>query len=119
MMARSFAFAWLILAAALPGTALAQPLSEAAAMLDGDWRSADFVLRVDSERAQASLNPAQPFAWQRFEVKEVTGNEVVFSVGPDIFQAVVDADVLVLTGTSFRGERVLFHDLVLRGTTTD
>jgi hypothetical protein len=37
-------------------------------------------------------------------VKEVTDDEIVFSIGAELFEASVDADRLVLTGTSFRGE---------------
>jgi hypothetical protein len=92
-----------------PGALAASPFGEAAERLNGEWRSSDFVLRVDAKRAQASTASDRPFQWQRFLVKEVTGNEIVFTVGTELFEAVLDADTLVLTGTDFRGERVLFR----------
>ncbi len=77
------------------------------------------MLRVDARRAQASLDPDHPFAWQHFLIKEVTSKEVVFSVGPEIYEAQIDGDVLTLSGTSFLGERVLFRETgQLRGTTS-
>jgi hypothetical protein len=99
--------------------AAASPFAEAAERLDGEWRGYDFVLRIDSRRAQASIAFDRPFEWQRFLIKEVRQNEIVFSVGSELFEAVVDAEVLVLTGTSFRGERVLFREADLRGTTAE
>jgi len=107
------------LAAVLHSTAAASPFSEAAARLDGDWRGSDFVLRVDARRAQASINPTRPFEWQRFVVKEVTNEDIVFSVGAELFEAKLDADVLTLTSTGFRGERVLVREGELRGSTSE
>jgi hypothetical protein len=111
-----------------PGSSTASPFGDAAERLNGEWRSGDFVLRIDARRAQASTASDRPFEWQRFIVKEVAGNEIVFSVGAELFEAVIDADTLVLSGTDFRGERVLFRgtadgkpedagDVGLRGTT--
>lgn len=101
--------------------AAASPFSDAAARLDGAWRGGDFVLKIDARRAQASTDPARPFDWQHFVVKEVSPDEVVFAVGPELYEAHIDADVLTLTGTSFRGTRVLFRDAMdgLRGTTSE
>ena len=109
------AFLTLTLLAGLVWPAVASPFSEAAERLDGMWRSEDFVLRVDSKRAQASTALDRPFEWQRFLVKEVRENEIVFSIGSELFEAVFDADMLVLTGTGFRGERILLRDGELRG----
>jgi len=92
---------------------------QAARQLDGDWRGADFVLRVDARRAQASLDPVHPFAWEHFLIKEVSEDEIVFSVGAELFEARVDSDTLTLTGTSFRGTRVLYREANLRGTTSE
>jgi hypothetical protein len=99
--------------------ALASPFSEAADRLDGEWRGTDFVLRVDAKRAQASINPDRPFEWQRFAVKEVAGSEIVFSIGAELYEAMIEAETLVLTSTSFRGERILFRGTPLRGTTDE
>jgi hypothetical protein len=94
----------LALVAAAPLLTAASPFADAARRLDGEWRGDGYVLRIDSQRAQASLDPERPFQWQRFIVKEVTDDEIVFSIGAELFEASVDADRLVLTGTSFRGE---------------
>ena len=107
------------------GPAGAAPLfSEAAAQLDGEWRGDDFVLKIDSRRAQASIDPARPFEWRHFLVKDVTDEEIVFTVGADLYEARIDADKLTLTSTSFRGERLLVrtsppNDSNLRGTTAE
>ena len=95
--------------AGLASSGMASVFSEAAARLDGEWRGGDFVLRVDARRAQANIDAARPFAWERFAVKEVTGTEVVFTVGAELYQATIEEDTLTLTGTSFRGERLLFR----------
>ena len=96
--------------AGLSASWAASLFNDAAEKLNGEWRGDDFVLRVDARRAQASTAPDRPFEWERFLIKEVIGNEVVFSIGPEIFEAIVDADTLVLTGTAFRGEQVLLRD---------
>jgi len=99
--------------------ACASPFSEAAGLLDGQWRGGDFVLRVDAKRAQASIDPVRPFEWEHFLIKDVTSKEIVFTIGAELFEAKLDTDTLTLTGTSFRGARVLFRDTALRGTTSD
>ncbi len=88
-------------------TAAQSPFVEAAERLDGYWAGENFALHVDSQRAQANLDPRRPFQWQRFLVKEVDGSKVVFTVGAELFEAIVEAETLKLSGTSFRGERVL------------
>ncbi len=98
--------------------------SEAAARLDGEWHGQAFVLKIDARRAQASVDPTRPFEWEHFLVKEVRGDDIVFSIGADLYEAKVDADILTLTSTSFRGERVLFRTTGdatsnLRGSTDD
>ena len=98
------------LLAILCSASFAATFSDAAKRLDGEWRGEDFVLRVDAARAQASLDPERPFGWQRFLVKEVDEDEIVFTVGSELFQARIDADTLTLTGTGFRGEQVLTRD---------
>jgi hypothetical protein len=96
----------LCLAAPLPCQA-ASPFAQAASTLDGQWKGDDFMLKIDSTRAQASLDPARPFEWRRFLVQSVSGETVTFSVGPDVFEARIADDELKLTGTTFRGERTL------------
>lgn len=97
----------------------ATPFSEAAQRLDGEWRGADFVLRVDAKRAQASVDIARPFEWERFLIKDVSEGEITFSVGAELFEAKLAEGTLTLTGTSFRGPRVLFRETALRGTTSE
>lgn len=109
----------LIFLAFAAGAAIASPFGEAADRLNGEWRGADFVLKVDSRRAQASLDLKRPFHWERFLIKEVANDEVVFTVGAELFEATIDANILVLTGTSFRGQRLLFRDTGLRGAADD
>ena len=75
------------LVAATPLLTAASPFAEAARRLDGEWRGDGYVLRVDSQRAQASIDPERPFQWQRFLVKEVTGDEIVFAIGAELFEA--------------------------------
>src|SRR4051794_18040098 len=88
----------------------ASPYAEAEKLLDGEWRGDDFVLKVDARRAQASVDPARPFEWKHFLIKEVKAGEIVFTVGPELFEAKLGADTLTLTGTGFRGARVLFRE---------
>jgi hypothetical protein len=112
----------LLILALLAGSSISAATStyaEAGRLLEGEWRGDEFVLRIDAARAQASIAPDRPFEWQRFLVKEAHDNEVIFSIGAELYEAKVDADTLVLTGTSFRGARVLFRNTDLRGTTAD
>lgn len=118
MRMRVILLALAIFAGAHPATA-ASTFPEAAAKLDGEWRGGDFVLRVDARRAQASVDATRPFEWEHFLVKEVSEGEIVFTIGAELFEARLDADVLTLTGTSFRGARVLIRGEELRGTTSE
>lgn len=95
--------------------ASASPFSDAATLLDGTWRGGDFILRIDAKRAQASVDADRPFAWKQFLIKEAAPGDIVFAVGADIYEARVEADTLTLTGTSFRGARVLMREAALRG----
>ncbi len=97
----------LALLAGFPTMAAALTFREATQELNGAWRGDDYVLRVDAERAQASVDPDRPFQWQRFLVKEVADWKVTFTIGSELFQAVIGPDGLLLTSTSFRGSRVL------------
>jgi hypothetical protein len=112
----------LLILAFLAGSGMstaASTYAEAGRLLDGEWRSEAFVLRIDADRAQASMTPARPFEWQRFLIKDAYGNHVVFSIGAELFEATVEADTLTLTGTSFRGERVLLRNSDMNGAATD
>jgi hypothetical protein len=100
----------LALIAGLNLPAAASTFAEATQLLDGEWHGDAFVLRIDAKRAQASTALDRPFEWQRFLIKEVHENEVVFSIGAELFEATIAADTLTLTGTSFRGARTLIRD---------
>lgn len=107
MQLRTLALALGLLAAA-PANAAGSPFTDAADLLDGRWQDSEgFVLRIDQERAQASVDPARPFKWQRFLVKAVEGNTIVFAIGSDVFEAALEGGNITLTGTGFRGERIL------------
>jgi hypothetical protein len=117
------------LAMLAPTARAISPVDEAARRLDGVWRGDDYALKVDARRAQANIDPEKPFQWQRFQVKEVGDGAIVFSIGAEVFEAKLAGDSLELTGTSFRGERLLTRehpdtpidrsDPALRGTTAD
>ncbi len=97
----------LSLLVAAPVAAAESAFHAAAGRLDGTWQDDQFALRVDSQRAQANVDLDRPFRWQRFLVKEVEGDKVVFTVGAELFEATLQSDSLMLTSTSFRGERRL------------
>jgi hypothetical protein len=40
-------------------------------------------------------------------VKEVAGWKVTFTIGSELFQAIIGPDGLLVTSTSFRGSRLL------------
>jgi hypothetical protein len=104
----SVRFLCLLLAAAAPIAArAASPFVDAAARLNGTWEGDGYVLQVDSQRAQASVDPERPFHWERFLVKDVSDDKVTFTVGAELYEAKLAADSLTLTSTSFRGERTL------------
>jgi hypothetical protein len=111
----------LLILALLTGSSVfaASRYEDAAQRLNGEWRGAELVLRIDAERAQASMTPDRPFEWRRFIIKDIRQDEIIFSIGAELYEAKIDADTLTLTGTAFRGARVLFRDTGLRGTTTE
>jgi hypothetical protein len=57
-------------------------------------------LTIDSHRAQAHLDPALPFQWEAFNIRNVEGGMVVFTVGARLFIAYVTGDQMTLTGPS-------------------
>ena len=101
------------------GASAAATFADAARLLDGAWHGDAFVLRIDAERAQASLATDRPFEWERFIIKDIQGDAVIFAIGAELFEAKIGAETLTLTSTSFRGARVLFRDITLRGTASD
>ena len=104
-----------VLAAASAPCLAASVLWDAAQRLDGRWENDIYMLRIDSARAQASVDPRKPFEWQRFLVKAVAGDTVIFTIGSELFEATLQSEELVLTSTSFRGERLLQRPQPLLG----
>jgi hypothetical protein len=88
---------------------------DAAQKLDGMWESDVFLMKIDSARAQASVDPKKPFQWQRFIVKDVAEDTIVFTIGSEMFEATLESDELILTSSSFRGERILQRPQPLLG----
>jgi hypothetical protein len=113
---RAFFLALLVLPA-LCAAAFATPFGDAATKLDGEWHGDGFILRIDAKRAQASIDLKHPFSWERFLVKEITPDRIVFTIGAELYEAELNQDTLTLSGTSFSGDRVLFREEGgLRGT---
>ncbi len=81
--------------------------ADLARKLHGVWQGDGVALQIDANRAQANVRPGRPFHWERFIVKEATEDDVAFSIGSELFEAVVNGQDMTLAGTSFRGERVL------------
>jgi hypothetical protein len=75
--------------------------------LAGTWQNQSHVLRVDPFRAQASLSRDSPFEWQKFRVREGGREEIVFTIGAQVYVAKLDNTSLVLSSTSFRGDETL------------
>jgi len=91
----------------LPWSGEYQTASTASTRLNGTWLGDGYQLNVDSEREQANIDPRAPFAWERIEIKRISGNEVVFVLGSDLFQATIAENTITLKSTSFPGERFL------------
>ena len=75
--------------------------------MDGVWRGSGFDLAIDSARSQARADPKKPFQWEAFAIKNVAGNMVVFTIGPRLYIAYLDADALTLTSPGLEGSRLL------------
>jgi hypothetical protein len=75
--------------------------------LDGLWQGEGYALRIDGGRAQANMDSKAPFDWRRFLIKRIWKDTVVFSLDAELFHARLSETRIILTGTSFRGERVL------------
>ena len=81
--------------------------ADLARRLNGVWHGDGVALQIDASRAQANLRPGRPFHWERFIIKDATERDVAFSIGSELFEAVVDGQDMKLAGTNFRGERIL------------
>jgi hypothetical protein len=75
--------------------------------LDGRWIGPGLELMVDSTRAQARIDPALPFAWKAFAIKNITDDMIVFTIGPYQFVGLLEGDQLTVTSPSLQGSRAL------------
>lgn len=82
-------------------------LQKAMGLLDGKWSGDGFVLDIDGVRAQAHVDPRRPYQWDRYALITVLDGALIFNVGPDVYRASIQEKSLVLSSTSFRGERRL------------
>jgi hypothetical protein len=89
---------------ALPGASRADALLRA---LDGQWFGDGFNVAIDSARAQARLDPKKPFQWEAFRIRNVSGEMVVFTIGPRLFIGYLGEDMLTLTSPGLQGARLL------------
>lgn len=64
-------------------------------------------LALDTERGQARIDPEKPFQWERFIVKSVAGDEVVFTIGPRLYSAIVEPDSLTVEAAGYAGPQRL------------
>ena len=85
-------------------------LSSTVHQIEGTWRGDSYLLRVDSQRSQANTKPTEPFEWKRFVIRRISESAVDFAVGTDIFEAKFADSHVVLSSTSFRGERTLTRE---------
>jgi hypothetical protein len=91
----------------LPWSGEYQTAFTASARLDGTWLGDGYQLSIDSEREQANIDPQAPFSWKRIAIKRISGNEVVFVLGGELFQAAITENAVTLKSTGFSGERLL------------
>ena len=85
---------------------------EAMRLLEGKWIGDGFALEFDSARAQANVDPRLPYQWDRYGIRTASDGTVIFAVGAELYQASVQAGSLILSSTSFRGERRLGRENV-------
>ncbi len=71
--------------------------------LNGGWQGDGHQIIIDVERSQARRDPAKPFQWEAFQIKNISGNVAVFRIGPFQYIAFVEGDRMDLTSHSFKG----------------
>ena len=76
-------------------------------VLEGEWSGSGMSLSIDAARAQARVDATKPFQWESFDVLNVAGPMVVFSVGARLFIAYLDGDRMTLTSRGHAGEWTL------------
>ena len=85
----------------------ASDVREITHLVDGKWNGDGFALKVDSARAQANVDPALPYQWDRYGIKSVSDGRMIFFIGAELYEALVSQRSISLSSTSFRGERRL------------
>ena len=58
--------------------------------LGGRWVGPGLQLFIDTERHQGNADPSRPFNRDSFFIRNVTGNLVVFVIGPDLYVGRLD-----------------------------
>jgi hypothetical protein len=58
--------------------------------LNGVWIGEGLEIVIDTKRLQGNVDPAKPFERQPFFIRNVTGQMVVFVIGPHVFVARMD-----------------------------
>ncbi len=73
-------------------------VEDARRALDGQWRSAGLVLTIKADAGEATLaDAARPVERERFELKKVVGNTVLFTVGDKRLVGLLAEDRLTIT----------------------
>ena len=75
--------------------------------LEGEWRGEELSLAIDQRRGQARLDLGRPFHWERFILKEVDGERIVFTIGARLFAATLDDDSLSVEAPGYGGPQLL------------
>jgi hypothetical protein len=81
--------------------------NEGLGVLDGEWRGPGLSLFIDAARSQARVDEKKPFQWDPFNIRDVSGPMVVFSVGDRLFIGYVDGDSMRLTRRGHGGDWTL------------
>jgi hypothetical protein len=75
--------------------------------LDGRWHGGGLALTIDAERGLARLDPSLPFQWEAFNIRNIEGAMVVFSIGERLFIGYLDGNVMRLTTPGRQGSWTL------------
>ena len=81
--------------------------AEALNALDGHWQGTGLDIIIDSRRAQARPDRQLPFQWDAFNIRNVEGNLVVFTIGQELFIGQLNGDELALTSPGAQQPSIL------------
>jgi hypothetical protein len=85
---------------------LGAELAGAAHRLTGVWTGDGVTMWIDPSRAQARTSLEPPFSWKRFLVREAQ-QDVIFTLGAEVYEAKLLPDKMTITSTAFQGVREL------------